>query len=70
MSLIAARPLADCFLRDASEDDQHGERCYCGRRATVHIHYGSGCGHVCGVHKRSIEKVKGRCRTRPLEVQR
>jgi hypothetical protein len=53
----------DCFKPN---DPTHGAICHCGRPAKWHIMYGSGCGHVCGVHKRSIERIKGRCTVRPL----
>jgi hypothetical protein len=39
-------------------DDQHGERCYCGRRATRHVLYGTGCGNVCGYCARKLARRK------------
>jgi hypothetical protein len=50
---------ARCFHADApSEDPQHGPTCYCGRPATRHIYYGTGCGNVCGIHARKILRRK------------
>jgi hypothetical protein len=37
---------------------QHGERCYCGKPATRHVYYGTGCGNVCGIHARVILRRK------------
>jgi hypothetical protein len=38
--------------------DGHKTRCYCGRKATRHVSYGSGCGNVCGIHARVIARRK------------
>lgn len=38
---------------------QHGTLCYCGRKAKVHISYGTGCANVCGIHARTISRRKG-----------
>jgi len=47
---------ARCYgVRD---DGQHGGRCYCGRPATRHVYYGTGCGNVCGIHARTILRRK------------
>lgn len=59
---------ARCYHADAPADDpQHGDRCYCGRPATRHIYYGTGCGNVCGIHARTILKGK-RMRLEPPNV--
>lgn len=49
--------------------DDHTDRCYCGRRATVHVAYGSGCGNVCGIHANVIERRKGKIRREVPVVQ-
>ena len=36
----------------------HGPRCWCGKRARWHVMYGSGCGHVCGEHKRQMTATR------------
>jgi hypothetical protein len=39
----------------------HEDTCYCGRKATRHVSYGSGCGNVCGIHaKRDQAAQEGR----------
>ena len=45
----------------------HGANCFCGRPARWHVSYGSGCGNVCGIHKRSCERVKRVVTATPLE---
>jgi hypothetical protein len=42
----------------ANLDDEHGDTCYCGRPATRHVYYGTGCGNVCGIHARKILRIK------------
>jgi hypothetical protein len=51
---------ARCYHADAPADGlaQHGERCYCGKPATRHVYYGTGCGNVCGIHARVILRRK------------
>ncbi len=44
----------------------HGDHCYCGRPARWHITYGSGCGNVCGIHRRVIERRKAGVTSTPL----
>ena len=44
----------------------HGVTCYCGRPARWHVMYGSGCGHVCGIHRRVIERRRAGTTARPL----
>lgn len=38
--------------------EDHLDRCYCGAKATLHIRYGSGCGHVCARHAKAIKRHK------------
>jgi len=46
-------------IRHAGSTERgHGDRCHCGRPAIWHVMYGSGCGHVCGEHKRRIARAK------------
>ena len=42
----------------SSTERGHGDRCHCGRPAIWHVSYGSGCGHVCGEHKRRVTRAK------------
>ncbi len=56
------RSMNDCILNDGSGKSitqDHGDKCYCGRPAKWHINYGSGCGHVCGIHKNVIGRLRG-----------
>lgn len=43
----------------AAKRTGHPAECYCGKPATCHVSYGSGCGNVCAKHARSIAKIKG-----------
>jgi hypothetical protein len=43
--------------------EAHLHVCYCGRLATVHIAYGSGCGNVCDRHATSIKRRKRGAKT-------
>lgn len=50
---------ARCYhAEDPGADPQHGATCYCGRPATRHVYYGTGCGNVCGIHARAILRRK------------
>jgi hypothetical protein len=40
------------------DDGQHGDRCHCGRPATRHVYFGTGCGNVCGIHARGVLRIK------------
>lgn len=50
--------------------EDHTGKCHCGRTATVHVSYGSGCGNVCGIHLRVIERRKGSVTRGPVVVVR
>ena len=53
--------------------EDHGDRCYCGRPATKHVYYVSGCGNVCGIHRNTIERrsvCRVESRERPILVAR
>jgi hypothetical protein len=39
--------------------DCHKKTCYCGRKATRHVSYGTGCANTCGIHARVISNRKG-----------
>lgn len=45
---------------DTTPVNNHDDVCYCGRPAKWHIVFGTGCGNVCGIHRRVIERRKGR----------
>jgi hypothetical protein len=48
-----------CFFASAPlADAQHGELCHCGKPATRHVYYGTGCGNVCGPHANVILRRK------------
>jgi hypothetical protein len=47
----------------------HGRNCWCGKRATCHIAYGSGCDNVCDKHRRSVTKVKRSVTVTPVVVR-
>jgi len=52
-------PAGQGEVRHASSTERgHTGRCYCGRPARWHVMYGSGCGNVCGEHKRRITRAK------------
>lgn len=46
--------------------EDHRAACYCGKKATVHVAYGSGCGNVCDEHAASIKRVKRAVRVESL----
>jgi hypothetical protein len=53
--------------RDAAAGTgSHGGRCHCGRWARWHVMYGSGCGHVCGYHKRRLAAIHRGMTATPL----
>lgn len=54
----------DCCLYP--NESEHGDRCYCGRRAKWHINDGKGCRHVCSVHKASRLRSRPSTRLRAL----
>jgi len=47
--------------------EEHSSTCYCGRPATVHVAFGSGCGNVCALHAASIAELKPGTRMTLLE---
>jgi hypothetical protein len=40
------------------DQEHHKEICHCGRRATKHVDYDTGCGNVCGIHANVIKRRK------------
>lgn len=36
--------------------EDHKATCHCGRKATKHVTWLWGCGNVCGIHARSIQR--------------
>lgn len=49
--------------RCARHPEAHLHVCYCGKLATTHIAYGSGCGNVCDRHAASIKQRKPYAKT-------
>lgn len=68
--LAPAAVLDDCF---APEDAEHGPACgyrqrsgaRCTAPAVWHVNYGTGCGTLCGVHRRPIVRLRPAAIVRP-----
>jgi len=47
--------------------EAHTGTCYCGRPASVHVEYGSGCGNVCAMHLAVLLELRPYVRFTSLE---
>lgn len=57
--------MTDCYT---ATDAQHGTKCHCGRPAKYHVNYQTGCGHVCGIHKNKLVRLRPGSKVRTLDA--